>query len=170
MGRKNAREELLKWHERFCEGAKNRGYKVILRRRYLTTSAVLPFRVLQEPSLQFAVLCYRSGYLKYYYPAELYCALLNNQPMGFYEPEVIREDAKRHGAPSFPSISIEACGIARSRKVLSGPDLGMGKKRGTASLRCAAGEHMFHCGISPNARDLIIGPCKTLSRSGHSVP
>lgn len=42
MGRKNAREELLKWHERFCEGAKNRGYKVILRRRYLTTSAVLP--------------------------------------------------------------------------------------------------------------------------------
>src|SRR5690606_1136646 len=31
-----------------------------------------------------------------YYPAEFYCALLNEQPMGFYSPEVIANDARRH--------------------------------------------------------------------------
>jgi DNA polymerase III alpha subunit len=37
----------------------------------------------------FALLAYQSAWLKYYYPAEFYAALLNNQPMGFYTPEVI---------------------------------------------------------------------------------
>ncbi|MDQ3693655.1 MAG: error-prone DNA polymerase [Chloroflexota bacterium] len=43
----------------------------------------------------FAVLAYQSSYLKHYYPAEFLCALLNNQPMGFYPPHVLINDAKR---------------------------------------------------------------------------
>ena len=34
---------------------------------------------------------------KLYYPAEFVCALLNNQPMGFYPSHVLVNDAKRHG-------------------------------------------------------------------------
>ncbi|MCC6790648.1 MAG: DNA polymerase III subunit alpha [Thermomicrobiales bacterium] len=45
----------------------------------------------------FAVLAYQSCWLKYYYPAEFMCALLNNQPMGFYPSHVLTNDAKRHG-------------------------------------------------------------------------
>jgi error-prone DNA polymerase len=52
--------------------------------------------------MSFALLCYRSAFLKCYYPAEFYCALLNNQPMGFYIPEVIVGDARRHGVKLFP--------------------------------------------------------------------
>ena len=33
---------------------------------------------------------------------EFYCALLNNQPMGFYMPEVVMGDAKRHGVAMLP--------------------------------------------------------------------
>lgn len=40
--------------------------------------------------------------LKLYYPVELYTAILNNQPMGFYSPSVIVNDAKRHGIGILP--------------------------------------------------------------------
>jgi len=48
-------------------------------------------------AVAFAVLAYQSCWLKYYYPAEFLCALLNNQPMGFYPNHVLVNDAKRHG-------------------------------------------------------------------------
>jgi error-prone DNA polymerase len=44
-----------------------------------------------------AVTAFQVAWLKHYYPAEFYCALLNEQPMGFYSPEVIANDARRHG-------------------------------------------------------------------------
>ncbi len=45
----------------------------------------------------FAHLAYVSAYLKCHYPMEFAVALLNSQPMGFYSPAVILNDAKRHG-------------------------------------------------------------------------
>jgi error-prone DNA polymerase len=45
----------------------------------------------------FAVLAYQSAWLRHYYGAEYYAALLNNQPMGFYAPHVLIGDARRHG-------------------------------------------------------------------------
>jgi error-prone DNA polymerase len=45
----------------------------------------------------FSVLVYQSAWLKRYRPAAFACALLNNQPMGFWSPAVIVNDARRHG-------------------------------------------------------------------------
>src|SRR5207244_5417096 len=45
----------------------------------------------------FARTSYETAWLKLKYPAHYYCGLLNNQPMGFYHPSVLVEDAKRHG-------------------------------------------------------------------------
>lgn len=50
----------------------------------------------------FAVIVYQSAWLKHYYPAAFYAALLNNQPMGFWSPSVIVNDARRHGVPVLP--------------------------------------------------------------------
>ncbi len=103
MGRKNAREELLKWHERFLEGAKKQGIQGdVAAKIFDHICGFADFGFCKSHAASFAVLCYRSAYLKYYYPAEFYCALLNNQPMGFYEPEVIIGDAKRHNVPILP--------------------------------------------------------------------
>jgi error-prone DNA polymerase len=44
----------------------------------------------------FALLAYETMWLKVYYPAEFYTALLNHQPMGFYSPSVLLGDARRH--------------------------------------------------------------------------
>src|SRR5690242_10797662 len=50
----------------------------------------------------FAVIVYQSAWLKCYYPAAFYCAILRNQPMGFWAPSVIVGDARRHGIPILP--------------------------------------------------------------------
>jgi error-prone DNA polymerase len=51
----------------------------------------------ESHSASFALLVYASAWLKRYHPAAFGCALLNSQPMGFYAPHTLVEDAKRHG-------------------------------------------------------------------------
>jgi error-prone DNA polymerase len=47
-------------------------------------------------------LAYASAYLKCHYLEAFTCALLNNQPMGFYHPAVLIKDAQRHGLRVLP--------------------------------------------------------------------
>jgi error-prone DNA polymerase len=57
----------------------------------------------------FARTAYETAWLRLHHPAEYVCALLNAQPMGFYHPSVLVEDAKRHG------VRFLAVDVARSR-------------------------------------------------------
>jgi error-prone DNA polymerase len=50
----------------------------------------------------FARTAYETAWLRLHHPAEYVCALLNAQPMGFYHPSVLVEDAKRHGVGFLP--------------------------------------------------------------------
>ena len=51
----------------------------------------------ESHAASFAHLVYASAWIKRHYPAEFACALLNSQPMGFYQPSQIVQDAERHG-------------------------------------------------------------------------
>ncbi|MGC8550085.1 MAG: DNA polymerase III subunit alpha [Acidobacteriaceae bacterium] len=51
----------------------------------------------ESHAASFALIAYASAYLKVKYLAAFTCALLNNQPMGFYMPAVLVKDAQRHG-------------------------------------------------------------------------
>jgi error-prone DNA polymerase len=50
----------------------------------------------------FASLSYASAYLRTHYPAEYFCALLNSQPMGFYSPRIVLNEARRAGIGVLP--------------------------------------------------------------------
>jgi error-prone DNA polymerase len=50
----------------------------------------------QSHAASFALIAYATAWFKCHYHAEFTCALLNAQPMGFYAPATIVEDAKRH--------------------------------------------------------------------------
>ena len=50
----------------------------------------------------FAIVCNASAWLKAHYPAEFYAGILNNQPMGFYSPRVVLNDARRFGLRVLP--------------------------------------------------------------------
>ncbi|CAM4130652.1 error-prone DNA polymerase [Roseateles saccharophilus] len=51
----------------------------------------------ESHAASFAILVYASCYVKWHYPAEFLCAMLNSQPLGFYSPSQLVQDAKRHG-------------------------------------------------------------------------
>jgi error-prone DNA polymerase len=51
----------------------------------------------ESHAASFALLAYASSYIKCHYPAPFTAALLNSQPMGFYSPATLVEDARRHG-------------------------------------------------------------------------
>ncbi len=57
----------------------------------------------ESHAISFALIAYSSLWLKANKPAVFLAALLNNQPMGFYSPATLVQDAKRHGVKVLPS-------------------------------------------------------------------
>jgi error-prone DNA polymerase len=51
----------------------------------------------ESHSVSFAYIVYASAWLKYHWPTEFLCGLLNAQPMGFYTPNSLVQDSQRHG-------------------------------------------------------------------------
>jgi error-prone DNA polymerase len=64
---------------------------------YTKIRAFAAFGFAESHSISFAFLVYASSWLKLYHPAAFCAALLNAQPMGFYSPQSLVQDAKRHG-------------------------------------------------------------------------
>ncbi len=56
----------------------------------------------ESHAASFALLAYASAWLKCHYPAAYLVALLNSQPMGFYRPAQLVQDARRHHVPVLP--------------------------------------------------------------------
>jgi len=68
--------------------------------RSITSFALYGFP--ESHAASFALIAYASAWLKVHHPAEFVCALLNNQPMGFYQPMTLVKDAQRHGVKVRP--------------------------------------------------------------------
>jgi error-prone DNA polymerase len=93
----------------------------------------------ESHAASFALIAYASAYLKVKYLAAFTCAILNNQPMGFYSPAVLVKDAQRHGLRVKPidiQISEWNCAIEHERDGPLSLRLGLGYARG---LRGQAG-------------------------------
>ncbi|MBI2349334.1 MAG: error-prone DNA polymerase, partial [Deltaproteobacteria bacterium] len=83
----------------------------------------------ESHAASFALIAYATAWLKCHYPAEFACALLNAQPMGFYAPATIVEDAKRHGVVVRPIDAQESgwdCALEPCLKSAGGFALRMG--------------------------------------------
>ena len=86
----------------------------------------------ESHAASFALLAYATAYLKVHYLAVFTCAMLNNQPMGFYHPATLVKDAQRHGLHMLP------VDINRSRAVCTLEDgdvrMGLNYVRGLRKL------------------------------------
>ena len=51
----------------------------------------------ESHAFAFGVTAYQASWLKYHYPLEFFVGIFNQQPMGFYNLETLKEDARRHG-------------------------------------------------------------------------
>lgn len=56
----------------------------------------------ESHAYSFALLAYDSAWIKRHHPAEFLAGLLNSQPMGFYQPSQLVQDAQRHGVEVRP--------------------------------------------------------------------
>ncbi len=99
----------------------------------------------ESHAASFALIAYASAYFKVKYLAAFTCAILNNQPMGFYMPAVLVKDAQRHGLRIKPvdvQVSDWACTIEHERDGSLSVRLGLGYAKGfrrqSAELLAAA--------------------------------
>ncbi|MFO0601209.1 MAG: error-prone DNA polymerase [Myxococcaceae bacterium] len=95
---KRADELLPPFRERFIEGSVSRGYpREFAERCFDSFKGFSHYGFPESHSASFALIAYASSWLKRYYPAAFCAALLDAQPMGFYAPHTLVDDARRHG-------------------------------------------------------------------------
>ena len=95
--RKRSKEAMSSFEAQFLEGAAEQDVdEATARKVFRKLLGFAEYGFPRAHAVSFAVLAYQSCWLKHHYPAEFTCALFNNQPMGFYPPHVIVNDAKRH--------------------------------------------------------------------------
>ena len=99
MSRRRSRAAMERFREQFVRGAAEKHQMAEHEALAIFTKLIgfSEFGFPKSHAYAFAILAYQSAWLRRYYPAEYYAALLNNQPMGFYSPHVLVGDAKRHG-------------------------------------------------------------------------
>jgi error-prone DNA polymerase len=114
----------------------------------------------ESHAASFALIAYASAYLKVKYLAAFTCALLNNQPMGFYAPAVLVNDARRHGLRVKPidvQVSEWPCTLEHEADGSLALRLGLGYARG---LRQQAAEAIVTArlrdGAFASAEDLAL--------------
>ncbi|MFL0804669.1 MAG: error-prone DNA polymerase [Agarilytica sp.] len=94
---------LLAFETSFTEGMLTNGYdEDFAKRLFSQIKGFGGYGFPESHSASFALLCYFSSWLKCHHPAPFYCALLNSQPMGFYSPSQLIQDARRHHVRIFP--------------------------------------------------------------------
>jgi error-prone DNA polymerase len=98
MSSKRSPERIEKLRERLLAGMTTNGIPLdIAEDIYLKLHGFASYGFPESHAYSFAYLVYASSWLKRYYPAVFTAALLNNQPMGFYTPQTLIADARRHG-------------------------------------------------------------------------
>ena len=91
------------YEKKLVDGMVARGYEEGFSRRvFKQLQGFEGYGFPESHAASFALLVYISSWLKYYYPDVFCAALLNSQPMGFYQPAQIVRDAKDHGVTVLP--------------------------------------------------------------------
>src|SRR5690606_453913 len=84
-------------------GMAERGYpREFAERIYSQIEGFADYGFPESHAASFALLTWASAWLKCHHPAAFTCALLNSQPMGFYSPSQLVQDARRHGVQVRP--------------------------------------------------------------------
>jgi error-prone DNA polymerase len=128
MSRKRSEAEIAKHHRRFLAGAMTRGVpEATAARIWGQIQGFSGFGFPKAHSAAFALLAYQSAWLRVHRAPEFLCALLNEQPLGFYPPDALVHEAQRRGVR------------------LAGPDAN--RSRVLCHVEAAGGELMVRIGL-----------------------
>lgn len=95
--------DVTPFRDRIIRGMTERGYgKAFAERIFKQIEGFGDYGFPESHAASFALLAYDSAWIKRHEPAIFLCALLNAQPMGFYSPSQLVQDARRHGVEVRP--------------------------------------------------------------------
>lgn len=114
MGSKRSTERMEALKGRLMSGMATHGIGPDVGEQiYEKLRAFADFGFPESHAYSFAFLVYASAWLKVYHPAAFYAGLLAAQPMGFYSPQSLAADARRHGIeilrPDVQASDVQAC-------------------------------------------------------------
>jgi len=171
MGAWQRKGGLGHFREKLLSGMAARGYPAELAERlYRQLEGFGDYGFPESHAASFALLAYVSAWLKCHHPAEFLCALLNSQPMGFYSPSQLVQDARRHGVCVLPvdvqtsdvAATLEACGGQQGVRLGLAGILGLARTAAETVVvrRPAAGyadvaDLAAHTGIAQRDLDLL---------------
>jgi DNA polymerase III alpha subunit len=102
-------DQMVRFGKKLIDGMLANGYpQEFAERCFEQVKGFSEYGFPESHAASFALLVYESCRLKRYYPAAFACALINSQPMGFYQPSQIVRDAREHG------VSVRAVDVNRS--------------------------------------------------------
>ncbi|OGB40822.1 MAG: error-prone DNA polymerase, partial [Burkholderiales bacterium RIFCSPHIGHO2_12_FULL_67_38] len=94
---------LGQYERRLVDGMTERGYELAFAQRVVEqVKGFSSYGFPESHAVSFALLVYDSSWIKRHHPAEFLAGLLNSQPLGFYTPSQLVQDAKRHGVDVRP--------------------------------------------------------------------
>ncbi len=155
------------YRQRFLEGAMNNGVdRETALKAFEKVNGQYMFP--ESHSHAFAITAYQAAWLKRHHPLEFFVALINNQPMGFYPVETLKQDARRFGIQFLnPCVNgSEPSAIPHNGRVLLG--LGIVKDVGPESARLiveereergpyiGAGDLVRRTGLRPQAVESLV--------------
>ncbi|WFP51669.1 error-prone DNA polymerase [Methylomonas sp. EFPC3] len=124
------------FERKLLEGMRARGYSAEFAQRiFQQIKGFGDYGFPESHSASFALLAYVSAWLKCRHPAAFCCALLNSQPMGFYGPSQLVQDARRHGVEVRPvdvQTSVFECSLELIPDVAPALRLGFNQVKGLA--------------------------------------
>lgn len=98
MGSKRSQVRMERLRQRLYDGMSKHGIiGTVADEIFEKMQAFSSYGFPESHSVSFAYLVYASSWIKYHEPAAFYAALLNSQPMGFWSPHSLVQDARRHG-------------------------------------------------------------------------
>ena len=110
MGHKRSRERMAAICQKMLDGMAANGIpEADAQRIFNQINGFADYGFPESHAASFALLVYSSAYLKHYYAPEFTAAILNAQPMGFYAPGTLVEDARRHG------VEVRSADLTRSK-------------------------------------------------------
>jgi error-prone DNA polymerase len=107
----------------------------------------------ESHAASFALIAYASAYLKCNYLAAFTAAILNNQPMGFYQPFTLIKDAQRHGLKVLPIDVTRSDWLCTIEEVGGDTETGVGAGGRSMRQEQTAGARVGYRSVQKNLTD-----------------
>ncbi|MBG6183600.1 error-prone DNA polymerase [Arthrobacter sp. CAN_A214] len=141
MGSKRGEERIDSLRTKLYEGMESNGITGdVADAIYNKIHAFANFGFAESHSISFALLVYVSAWLRLHYPGAFLASLLRAQPMGFYSPQTLVADARRHGAQVLRPDILHS-GVSADLEPLDGFVPGEDLRSRTTGTDCCVQEH-----------------------------